>query len=42
MNLSIQFDVLVALVSLYFGYPVYAYTSVSLAHGYPWALDIST
>lgn len=42
MNLSIHFNVLVALVSLSFGFPSDDYTSGSMSHGYPWGIDIST
>lgn len=42
MNLSIHFNVLVALVSLSFGFPSGEDTSGSMSHGYPWGIDIST
>ncbi len=42
MNLSIHFNVLVALVSLSFGFPSGVDTSVAMLHGYPWGIDIST
>lgn len=42
MNLSIHFNVLVALVSLSFGFPSDEDTSGSMSHGYPWGIDIST
>lgn len=42
MNLSIHFNVLVALVSLSFGFPSDVDASGSVSHGYPWGIDIST